>query len=244
MIDSQLVRDFIHGFYGYGHFGAKYWFIGLEEGAIADLDEFERRLNAWDSLGRQQLADIRPFHRQLGGHDWFSAPTPLQQTWRPLMRTRYAAEGMPFVNADLKNYQSVDLASAQGDMAILELRPLPAKKTTDWIYGSLDLPELRTREQYAAATTPRRRERIIQLIDTHRPGAIITYGDAVQWRQTFDARTPVNEKAWTAQRGRTTIICTHHPVAARSNAHWDEIGRFIREQVSRGSVGSVCRASS
>jgi hypothetical protein len=230
MIDPQLVREFIAGFYGYGHLGAKYWFIGLEEGAIADLDEFERRLNAWHSLGREQLVDIRPFHRQLGGRDWFSAPTPLQRTWRPLMRTRYVAKGIPFSNADLKNYQSVDLASTKSDMALLELRPLPARKTTDWIYGSLDLPELRTREQYAAATTVFRRERIINLIDTHHPRAVITYGDVVPWRQAFDAHAPVNEKAWTAERETTTIVCTHHPEAARSNAHWDEIGRFIRAQ--------------
>jgi hypothetical protein len=43
-VDAQLVRDFLAGFFGYGHVGAKYWFIGLEEGAIADLWEFDRRL--------------------------------------------------------------------------------------------------------------------------------------------------------------------------------------------------------
>ena len=230
MIDPQLVHDYMAGFYGYGHLGAKYWFIGLEEGAIADLDEFEKRINAWHSLGRQPLADIRPFHRQLGGSDWFSAPTPLQRTWRPLMRTRFVAEGIHFVNTDLKNYQSVDLAGAQGDMALLELRPLPARKTTDWMYGSLGLTGLHTREQYAAVTTPLRRTQIINLIDTHRPQAVVTYGDVVPWRHAFDARTPVNGKARTAQRGRTTIVCTHHPEAARSNAHWDEIGWFIRGQ--------------
>ncbi|MBV9070105.1 MAG: hypothetical protein JO093_07605 [Acidobacteria bacterium] len=62
MIEPQLVRDFMAGFYGYGHVGANYWFIGLEEGAIADLAEFEfvcthhpegARSNAhWDEIGR------------------------------------------------------------------------------------------------------------------------------------------------------------------------------------------------
>src|SRR5258708_20735475 len=42
------------------------------------------------------------------------------------------------------------------------------------------------------------------------------------WRDTFKASRPLNAKAWT-----TTIICTHHPEGARSNKHWDEIGRFI-----------------
>jgi hypothetical protein len=229
-IDPQLVRDFMTGFFGYGHLGAKYWFVGLEEGAIADLEEFERRLHAWDASGRLPLADIRPFHRQLGGRDWFSAPIPLQRTWRPLIRTRFAAEGAPFGTAELKKYQSVHLASAQGDTALLELRPLPARKTTDWIYGSLNLPEIRTREHYDMITTPRRRDEIIKLIDTFQPRAVVTYGAAASWRQAFDANTPINEKAWAARRRNTIVVCTHHPEGARSNAHWDEIGRFIRDQ--------------
>ncbi|MEA2238529.1 MAG: hypothetical protein QOC81_3253 [Thermoanaerobaculia bacterium] len=229
-IDPQRVRDFMTGFFGYGHLGAKYWFVGLEEGAMADLEEFERRLLAWDAAGRQCLVDIRQFHRQLGGRDWFSGPIPLQRTWRPLIRTRYAAEGVPFDAAELKKYQSVDLASAQGDTALLELRPLPARKTTDWIYGSLDLPELRTREHYEAVTTPRRRDQIIKLIDTFQPRAVVTYGDAASWRQTLAANTSINAKAWAGRKQNTIVVCTHHPEGARSNAHWDEIGQFIRDQ--------------
>jgi hypothetical protein len=230
MIDSQLVRDFMDGFYGYGHLGAKYWFIGLEEGGIANLGEFERRINAWDSLGRQRLADIRPFHRQLGGRDWFSTPTPLQRTWRPLMRTRYAAEGLWFDRAELKRYQSIELASAHGDIALMELRPLPSRNSKDWIYGSLDLPDLHSRKHYEAVMTMRRRERIIAMLDEHRPRAVVTYGEVLPWRQAFGAHAPLNEQAWSGRRGATTIVCTHQPEGARSNAHWDEIGSYIREQ--------------
>ncbi|MGA8809306.1 MAG: hypothetical protein WB973_15655 [Thermoanaerobaculia bacterium] len=141
------------GFYGYGQLNASYWFIGLEEGVIADLAEFERRLYAWDSLGRQQLADMRAFHCEIGGRAWFSAPVPLQRTWRPLIRTRYVAENLPFDTAELKRYQAVDLASADGDIALLELRPLPSHSKSDWIYRSLNAPELRTREQYETIVT-------------------------------------------------------------------------------------------
>jgi len=230
MIDPQLVRDFMAGFYGYGHVGANYWFIGLEEGAIADLAEFERRLHAWDSLGRQQLADIRAFHRQLEGRDWFSARTPLQRTWRPLIRTRFASEDVPFDTAELRRYQAADLASGSGDTALLELRPLPSRKKSDWIYGSLDVPELRTRERYETIVTSRRRQRIVSLIDECHPRVVVTYGDVHPWRRALEAHTTLNGKAWTVRRGATTIVCTHHPEGARSNAHWDEIGRSIREQ--------------
>lgn len=227
MIDAQLVRDFMAGFYGYGHLGAKYWFIGLEEGAIADLDEFERRLQAWVEMGRPLLADIRAFHRRLGGRDWFGASPPLQRTWRPLIRTRHVAEGTPFSTTDLKRFQEVDLASAVGDTALLELLPLPSRKKSDWIYGALELPELRSREHYEITTAPGRRRQIIKLIDQFQPKAVVTYGEAVDWRHSLAANDVLNAKSWSTRRGNSLIVCTHHPAGARWNEHWDEIGRFI-----------------
>ncbi len=234
MIDPQLVRDFMSGFYGYGNLGAKYWFIGLEEGAIADIGEFERRLHAWIAMGRPPLADIRTFHRMLCGRDWFHASPPLQRTWRPLIRTHYVAEGKPFTTAELKRYQAEDLASTSGDTALIELLPLPARKTSDWIYGEIGLSELRSRERYAITMTAGRREAIIRLIDTYQPKADVTYGDVVGWRHSLSAAEVLNAKAWTTHRGNTLIVCTHHPEGARANEHWDEIGRYILKSARSG----------
>ena len=94
MLDADLLYHYMHRFFGYGSLTAKYWFIGLEEGGVSDIAQLEARLNVWDAAGRPILADPREFHARLGGIDWFRPGPPLQATWRPLMRVRYAAEGL------------------------------------------------------------------------------------------------------------------------------------------------------
>jgi hypothetical protein len=44
VLEPELLQDFICGFYGYGNLGAKYWFIGLEEGGGTSIDEIQHRL--------------------------------------------------------------------------------------------------------------------------------------------------------------------------------------------------------
>jgi hypothetical protein len=229
-LDPTLVRDYIASFYGYGHFGADYWFIGLEEGGVSRIEEFEARLDAWGDLGKPALADIRAFHQKLGGTDWFTDDAPLQRTWRALIRTRYAAKSLPMGREDARRYQVQDLASETGDVALLELLPLPARgRNPDepWFYGSIALPELTSRASYVEAVRETRRKKLIALIDEHAPVAVITYGERDEWRRHLNADRPLNAKAWIGSRGKTVLVCTTHPEGARSDAHWDEIGRAI-----------------
>lgn len=67
MLDPDRLRAFMPNFFGYGSWTANLWFIGMEEGGPALTNE---RLNAWD--GTSELADLRDFHKLLGGTDWFS----------------------------------------------------------------------------------------------------------------------------------------------------------------------------
>jgi hypothetical protein len=226
MVD--LVHEYMYTFFGYGHEGAKYWFIGLEEGGVSTLEEFERRLRVWSRLGQPPLADIREFHQAFADDHWFRDGAPLQRTWRPLIRARYAAEGKTADAAELKRYQIHDLAGTSGDMSLLELLPLPARgRAASWFYSALPLPELASRETYERAITNVRRDALIDLIDQHAPAAVVTYGRLSDWQKWLDATQRLNEKAWTTRRGSTIVVCTHHPEGARSNHHWDEIGRYI-----------------
>ncbi|HSP14477.1 MAG TPA: hypothetical protein VLV78_06980 [Thermoanaerobaculia bacterium] len=226
----DLVRAYMHTFFGYGHVRAKYWFIGLEEGGVSTLEEFERRVRVWSKLGQPPLADIREFHQSIEADHWFRPGAPLERTWRPLIRTRYAAEKKPADTAELKRFQGHDLASTSGDMALLELLPLPSPgRAADepWIYSALPLPELASRDRYLRAITNLRRDALINLIDRHAPVAVVTYGQMSDWQKWLNATRRLNDKAWTTRRGSTIVVCTHHPEGARSNAHWDEIGRYI-----------------
>jgi hypothetical protein len=230
-IDPALVRDYMASFYGYGHLGAEYWFIGLEEGGVGRIEEFEARLAAWSELGKPPLADIRAFHHKLGGVSWFAGNAPLQRTWRALIRTRYAAKMLPLDATEARRYQAHDLAGSTGDIALLELLPLPArgrKSDEPWFYGSIALPELLSRKSYVTAIREQRRKKLVELIDAYAPAAVVTYGEREEWRRHLNADTPLNSKAWKGRRGATVIVCTTHPEGARSNAHWDEIGHALQ----------------
>jgi hypothetical protein len=55
MIDTEDLRAFIQGFFGYGSYGARYWFIGLEECGASSIKELHDRIQAWRSLGSSSV---------------------------------------------------------------------------------------------------------------------------------------------------------------------------------------------
>ncbi|HEX9161448.1 MAG TPA: hypothetical protein VF980_07035 [Thermoanaerobaculia bacterium] len=226
------MRAYLRTFFGYGQLRARYWFIGLEEGGVRTLDEFLTRLDAWSRCGQPELVDLASFHHQIGVDEWFRDPVPLQRTWRALMRARFAAEGVENVSTEqLRRFQARQLGSSSGDTALLELLPLPARgRAPDepWIYQPLGIADLASRERYIAAYTDLRRDALTKMVRNYQPRAVVTYGDVQRWRTRLGADTSLNAKAWTTTVGATVIVCSPHPEGARANAHWDEIGRYIR----------------
>jgi len=89
MIDPDLLRRFMHTFYGYGSWSAPLWFVGMEEGGGTTPEEVQRRLNAWRG---GELEDLRDFHLraelpmhfvgrpriQALGETWFGLPSVLR----------------------------------------------------------------------------------------------------------------------------------------------------------------------
>ncbi len=223
MLSPDLLAAYMHTFYGYGAWTAKYWFVGMEEGGGDSLEEIERRITVWHDRGRRALEDLRDYHLAIGVPRYFGSKPKLQRTWRALMRVVLTAQGARVDLDVLRAYQSTRLGRVGGETALIELLPLPAPgKTAPWLYAQSGIASLRTREEYEAALGPPRTKTILDAIDRFQPRAIVTYGNGPMWRDTFKASRPLNAKAWT-----TTIISTHHPEGARSNKHWDEIGRFI-----------------
>lgn len=230
MIDRELLTEYIERFFGYGNLEAKYWFVGLEEGGDDDPASVQKRLELWKASGRPAVVDLQRMMRALAGIDWFGPQAPLQRTWRALIRARFAAEGQQPGLDDIRRYQREVLGRADGDTALLELLPLPARRRRSdepWRYKDVGIPSLSTREEYVQHYEEQRRDRLVDLIEAHQPRAVVTYGNARAWRDRLDAQEPLNAKAWAGQRGRTIIICTHHPDAARANAHWQLIGETI-----------------
>ena len=235
MIDRKLLTEYIDRFFGYGNLEAKYWFVGLEEGGDDDPASVQKRLELWNASGRPAVIDLQRMMRALDGIDWFGLHAPLQRTWRALIRARFAAQGQRPALDEIKRYQREVLGRSEGDTALLELLPLPARgRRPDelWPYAVLGIPSLASRNEYRTEYEERRRKGLLELIDANRPRAVVTYGDARAWRDRLSVHEPVNAKAWVGQRGRTVIICTHHPEAARANAHWQLIGETIARRVT------------
>jgi hypothetical protein len=50
MLNDQLLEAFMSGFYGFGNYQARYWFIGMEEGGGNKPDDIARQLDIWDKI--------------------------------------------------------------------------------------------------------------------------------------------------------------------------------------------------
>ena len=59
--DDTLLRAFMRGFYGYGTYRGRYWFVGKEEGSA--FAEAERRLRIWSERGRCEFEALSDYHR-------------------------------------------------------------------------------------------------------------------------------------------------------------------------------------
>jgi hypothetical protein len=86
MIDPDHVRAYMHGFYGYGSYAAKYWFIGLEEGGATSVSDLKKRIDVWRTLGGLEIEDLHAFHEALGSAPWFGATAKRQATWERLIQ--------------------------------------------------------------------------------------------------------------------------------------------------------------
>ena len=233
MLDHQLVQSFMHGFYGYGHLGAKHWFVGLEEGGGTSMDEIRQRLAAWDELGRPTLADLNEFHEWAGITRWGVAHPPLQSTWKQLIRIILAAEGQPTDLETIRAYQRDLLGRRSGTTALIELMPLPSPSTAHWLYESAGLQIISDRASYSAAVLEERIAAIRDLIAAHRPQLALFYGLNRRdvWSSIAGCPLVDSEAGPFAFHSTTStlFLMTRHPVAwGAKNVEFEAAGRFIR----------------
>jgi hypothetical protein len=233
VLNVGLLERWIGSFYGYGSWCSPYWFIGLEEGGVNNEQEFADRLNEWTKAGSPDLLDLRDFHKAIKKTKFFCGERPpFQPTWRPLMRTLFAAEGREMSDARLREYQAHRLGRFGGETTLLELSPIPAKGTNQrWfrdheLLARLDLEDLKRR----------RRNHLKQLIEQHKPRAVLTYGEMSAWQADLSLRT-TGEAFRIGHYASSVIVASHFPGKnAPTNEHWDRIGRYIRSALGEGSL--------
>lgn len=237
--DDALLSDFASGFYGYGDYGAPYWFVGMEEGGGDAFENVAGRLEAWDDQGRPELADLRAFCYAIGETKWYGPRAQLQATWSRQIRVLLAAEGRSVTTEAVRRYQVGSYGRAGDESAVVELLPLPSPSAKHWHYAERSaLPELRSRERYFDHYAPRRAEHLRGRIAEHRPRAVVFASTDARYLRWWDAiaGTRLADRAVEGQRvrvgrgGATTFVVMPHPTAwGLTNEFFEGVGRLVRE---------------
>jgi hypothetical protein len=228
MIAPENLRAFMRGFYGYGSYGAKYWFIGPEEGGQSSVGDLARRIDVWCARGEHEIEDSLAFHEALNHTRWFGEAPKRQATWARLSQILLTAEGRPCANRDILEYQGTRLGRWGGDTLVAELMPLPAKNTTTWYASGLNMPELISRKDYQAVIRPRRIAHLKQRILEHQPHVVIFYGARHLIPGLLGIDFEPQKASDAGWLGRTRLLAMKHPTAFGARREdFDEVARSI-----------------
>ena len=66
MFDDQMLKEFVHGFYGHGNLEGKYWFVSMEHGGGDSFENVQRRVHMWAELGKGPAYDLAVYCRGIG----------------------------------------------------------------------------------------------------------------------------------------------------------------------------------
>jgi hypothetical protein len=238
--DDRLLDEFAHQFYGYGNYGGKFWFIGMEEGGGNSFAEISRRLDAWAHGGRCELEDLPGYHAAIGITYLFNDRPRLQPTWSELIRIVLTAQGQSCDTESIRDYQKRRLGTMGGDTCLLELLPLPSPSTNAWLYrDNSSLPYLTDREAYRAYTTSLRVAHLQDRLSHYQPTAVVLYGLQYQvyWKQIAGVQTWLEspEGIVYASKDQTLFVLAKHPAARGvTNEYFNQIGRLVAAKGCHG----------
>jgi hypothetical protein len=219
MLDTEVLKDFMKNFFGYGDLNAPVWFVGMEEGGGASMAEIEARLATWVRRGRKTLEDVAIFHEEFGDGRCFSHRPPLQSTWKELMRVVLIRRGEDPDNEALREYQRTEFARTGSGVALLELMPLPKPSIASWPYAEWTdpaaFPQLSTIRLYRKHTRSNRIEAIRALIRQQKPKTVLFYGQSYRkyWEMICERQFEADDGLWRAEDDMTLFIMCPHPAA-------------------------------
>jgi hypothetical protein len=220
-------------FVGFGALEADLWFVGMEQGGGQDLHELARRLEAWQSLGSSEVADLRAYCELLDERRWHGAQAKIQPTLGKMARVVLAARGENPSPAAVRDYQSQHLGRAGGETLVAELFPLPSQTLGHWIYGECSaLPYLRTRQAYLTEVGPKREALLRECIDLYAPRAVVFLGWSymADWQRLLEVPLELREgpRAAIGRRGKTVCIVSLHPTSyGVTNEYFAQVGKIL-----------------
>ena len=117
--------------FGYGRWGAPFWFVGKEPGGTDEPEQYA----SWLRLGGSELIDCRAHDLDCAESEdsmmWHGRGGRLQPTWRPLIALLLAYQGASEYDKDaVWRYQDERWGSATGETALVELSAVAAPSTS------------------------------------------------------------------------------------------------------------------
>ncbi len=233
-LNDDLLEHLIHNFYGSGNYSGDYWFVGMEEGGGNDLEHLNKRFNAWQALGEQELVDIYDFHMKIDYPHYFKDPVKLQRTWMQQARIILASKGKATNVEDIRAYQREIIGRKNSETCLLELLPLPSPSTRVWHYDEWsNLPYLNNRETYRKYCIQWRCKHIRSRINYNHPKLVVFLGKSFykNWQQVAGNNVIFQDKGeflLGASMNTIFIICKHPAARGVTNTYFEKIGKFVR----------------
>jgi hypothetical protein len=120
---SELRILMARSWFGYGHWEAPYWFVGIEQGG--QEDQYHRGDDrAWHEMGERELLDCRDHHRRMGDRGnprWHTESATIQKTWGAMIRLLLTFKNETANDSSVLDYQKNRWGASGGETAVLEL---------------------------------------------------------------------------------------------------------------------------
>ena len=241
-LSDTLLERYVEQFFGFGRWGAKIWFVGIEEAGGWEFTDAKRRLTEWEKRRERPLEDAPVFYPACGNKRWHGTGATVQKTWRQLIRMLLLARGKPDTEDAILDYQRTRLGAAEDETCLAELLPLPSPNIGAWKYNQWSsLPWLQSRDLYLSKNLQRRAKSLRQQIADHKPKVVVFYGTTLPgrtsllpyWSQIADGRFEQAIKTGKILLRRKTneivFFVTRHPTS-ETDDYFKKIGRFFRDE--------------
>lgn len=239
-LDNDLLEAFTEGFFGYGNYEGKFWFVGIEEAGGESFEEMNSRITTWDRRGRREIEDVWEYHTDIGITENFDEKIKIQRTWSGLIKFIYGLNGKQPTYEEIREYQRNMLGRAGGETCLIELLPLANQSTRHWNYDKWsDLLWLRNRSAYSKKILEYRRWKIKENILIYKPKIVIFYSMNSGIRRHWELISRTDLFEWKTNRymtGRsndTLFAIVLHPAAwGIKTGYFTKVGMEIGKMIS------------
>lgn len=197
LIGEKSLNHWIRNFYGYGSWGARFWFIGYEESGGNTPDEVAEKFNYFYKAHPSAIAfgttdslcDIRELYRHLtvteedrkadlfnNRFEYRFGPKAIQNSiWKNLIAFTHGFQGKKLPDLLAYQKQKFALPDSQSE-ALISLYPLPSPHNHAWYYSWLNLPQvgfLKSRALYEEHVYESRMNSILANIKANKPEVVL-----------------------------------------------------------------------